>query len=306
VSFLRRLRGPRAPDWASFFSGVEYHLYLEVVTADLRDRGWTFVIEDDEVTVEPPSLPSRWEFDLGMLARRCHDATMGAWPGLVHEHVDGIIAAHAASVEVKSSWELARPLVKLRLFGPDAVLPDAVITFPIAHDLVAALALDLPTTVDTLDRDDVAAWPPADELYRIALDNIRSETAPDAQVVGAEPGRISVFAGDSFFVASRLLLLPELVDLARASGALVAVPNRHAILVHPILDLGAVQALSGLVELAASLYDDGPGSILPTVFWWHGGALTPLDARADGREVVVRPPDAFIELLDTLDPAPRR
>ena len=58
------------------------------------------------------------------------------------------------------------------------------------------------------------------------------------------------------------------------------------------------------MTVAAGLHRDGPGSIVPTVYWWHAGALTPIEARFDGKEVVVRPPDAFVELLETLEPAP--
>ena len=61
-------------------------------------------------------------------------------------------------------------------------------TFPVAPDLVAALVLDLPTTVDTLQRDDIATWPAVDDLHRIALDNVRAEPMPRATSSARSPG----------------------------------------------------------------------------------------------------------------------
>jgi hypothetical protein len=170
---------------------------------------------------------------------------------------------------------------------------------------VATLALDLPTTVRILNRATMEAWPPVDELYRVALENTLTEPGPEVTLLREPEAPTTLLSGDSMFVASHVLALPRVVDLAGASGAFVAVPNRHALIVHAIRDPRAVPALYGMVAMAHDLHRDGPGSIIATVFWWHAGAMTPIEATYEGKQVAVTAPDGLTELLASVGAGPR-
>lgn len=304
MSFLRRLVRRSSPAWASFLTAEEYAAFEAALEADLRQRGWTFRQEGDGVFVDDPGKSRPWEYGLTNLAQVCGHADRDAWGGIIRAHFDHMDAWRTGPDDEATSWAEARPILKLRLFGPDHAQLDDVATYPVAPGIVAALALDLPTTVNTLTRDALEGWPPVDELYAIALDGVRAEPAPGVEVVGEPPVAITAISGESFFVATRLLLLPEAIDLGASQHALVAVPNRHTLLVHPIRSTDAIPTLSVMVQLATQLHRDGPGSIVPTVFWWHSGALTPIQSRFDGKRVEVWPPDEFIGLLEALGPAP--
>lgn len=170
---------------------------------------------------------------------------------------------------------------------------------------MAVLVLDLPTSVATIPRDETDDWPPVDELFRIALDNIRAEPAPERQTVEVRGAQIVAELGDSFFVASRLLLLREVLDLAGADGALVAVPTRHALLAHVIRDPTVAQALPPLALLARDTALAGPGAITSSVFWWHAAALTEIPVSiGEDNHVAVAPPDEFITLLNEITARP--
>ena len=170
---------------------------------------------------------------------------------------------------------------------------------------MAVLVLDLPTSVATIPRDETDDWPPVDELFRIALDNIRAEPAPERQTVEVRGAQIVAELGDSFFVASRLLILREELDLAGADGALVAVPTRHALLAHVIRDPTVAQALPPLALLARDTALAGPGAITSSVFWWHAAALTEIPVSiGEDNHVAVAPPDEFITLLNEITARP--
>jgi hypothetical protein len=148
-------------------------------------------------------------------------------------------------------------------------------------------------------------WAPIDELFDIGTRNLAAEPVPERQVLDAAEGAaILVFAGDSLFVASRVVTLADLVDLNGARGAVVALPHRHTLLVHPVRDRAVVGALQTMIPLADRLYREGPGSLTPQLYWWHDNALTHLPATVDGRNVSFYPPDAFVRVLDELPPPP--
>jgi len=306
VSFLRRFRRRPGPFWAPFFSRDEHERFRAALHAEMRSRSWTFDEEEDGLVVHPPAFEQDEEFGLANLAQMCRLAGEHAWPEVIRDHFTNLLRAREEDTPELDAWETARPLLKLRLFGPQTVLPDHVVTYPVARGLMATLALDLPTTVRILNRATTDAWPPVDELYRVALENTLEEPAPDVSVLRETEAPTTFLSGDSMFVASHVLALPRVVDLAGASGAFVAVPNRHALIVHAIRDARAVPALYGMVAMAHDLHRDGPGSIIPTVYWWHAGAMSPIEASFDGKQVNVTPPDGLNELLDSVGASSRR
>ncbi len=257
MSFLRRFRRPPAPFWAPFFTGAEHERFMAVLREEMRSRGWTFDEDEDGLIVHPPAFDHDEEFGLANLAQVCHLAGEPAWPEVVHEHFTSLLHARDEDTPELETWEHAGPLLKLRLFGPQTVLPDHVVTYPEAPGLVATLALDLPTTVRILNRATTEAWPPVDELYRVALENTLAEPDQDRSILRDPEAPTTFLSGDSMFVASHVLALPKVVDLTGASGAFVAVPNRHTLIVHAIRDDRAPSALYGMVAMAHDLRSAG-------------------------------------------------
>lgn len=107
--------------------------------------------------------------------------------------------------------------------------------------------------------------------------------------------------GDSLFVASRLLDLEHFVGPLPTSGALVAVPHRHMLVTHRIETLQVVEVLNQLIQVAHGMYREGPGSIVPHVYWWRDGEpLLMIPATVDDSSINVRPPEEFVGLLNGL------
>jgi hypothetical protein len=84
-----------------------------------------------------------------------------------------------------------------------------------------------------------------------------------------------------------------------AHGALVAVPNRHVLVVHPIASVEAVRALNAMIILADRLYREGPGAIVPHVYWWRSGE-PPMRIPSSVDEKRVTPPDELVTVLNEL------
>ena len=129
------------------------------------------------------------------------------WPSIIRRHF-GQILRHRAEADdlmkrLESDFEEARPLLKVRLYPADTPLDPSAVQHP-AEGLLAALVYDLPETVMSVSKDHIARWAiPADELFKIALENVRNEPGIQDELLEI-PGRVSfhILNGSSFFTAT--------------------------------------------------------------------------------------------------------
>jgi hypothetical protein len=121
---------------------------------------------------------------------------------------------------------------------------------------------------------------------------------PDRAVVSNTA--IRLLSGDSFFVATWVLMLEEHLAPVPEHGALVVVPNRHAVLFQPIVDVSIVNAVGLLLGVAEAQCRQGPGSISPNLYWWQKGHLTLLPSRREGGQFQFMPPSEFAAVLNSL------
>ena len=305
MSFLRRaLGGDRAPEWASFMSGDEYRAFVLALEGELAQRGWTSRITDVGSVVVDRGSGKPDEFGLFNLAQLCHQVDRSTWAQAIQTHFTNLIAAEAASEQLRT-FANAEPLLKVRVYRSSEMPPDALagmVTTPLAPDLVGVLVADLPTTVQTLGKELVSGWRvPIDELFGTATRHMAEEaTTYDLSDVDLGGGlSAKALSGDSFFVGSQIIRFRELAgDLQQ--GALVVIPTRHILIWHPLVGRKTAMTAPGpLIALAASLYAQGPGSLSPVLFWWHG-ALTVMPSGVEGGKVHIAPPEEYLAHIMSL------
>ena len=137
-------------------------------------------------------------------------------------------------------------------------------------------------------RDELAQFP--DALINLAR---------SADIISQDPARVQEALHEAppvqegLFDAGLLLL--------NNFGVVAAVPNRHTLLWHPIVDPSALRAIDALVVMAANLCAEGPGSISPHLYWWKDGTLATLPTRETEEHYEFVPPDDFVdEVLEKL------
>lgn len=299
---LKRYFGSRddVPEWARFFDKSGYRAFLEAVGADLTRRGLAHRIEDGVVEIEGVSE----RCGLLNLAQGCNQSPPEEWTALVARHFDCLLGGDAARAEsVRADFEKAKPLLKVRLYPADTLAEDVRLVHREAFPgVIAALVLDLPETIQSLTPEHVARWGrPAEELFALGIQNVRAEGRPQPEQFGSpEEGLMTALLGDSFFTATHALFLEEIVE-AGPFGALVAVPHRHAVIAHRIADVSVASALKTLVTMAFGMFQEGPGSISPTVYWWRPGRFVAIPAEVKAKSVTITPPEEFVtEVLNRL------
>ncbi len=200
-------------------------------------------------------------------------------------------------------FDEARDLVKVRLYPDEHVAAGhPMVARPLAESVVEALVLDRPTHVMTLAGDQPEKWGlTPDELFEIGFANVRREVPPAIQRIDAEPSAATIFAavGDSFFTTTWVRWLDELTEIP-AEGALVGLPHRHTILIHPIRDLSVLSAVQHVITGTRLLYERGPGSLSRHVYWWRRGSLRWLPSSLEEDRIELRPPEDFTAMLERL------
>jgi hypothetical protein len=288
-------------------SGDAFRAFISAVEADQRRRGHTFRIEEDGLFVDQPSGEAQ-VFGLSNLAQLCRQLPRDAWPEAIAAHFRNLDEA-AAEDERMEDPEIARPYLKVRVYRSGDLPPEslaAMVSRPLSADLVTALVLDLPTTVRTLNDDIVTGWPePVEQLFEVGLEHLAAEESTyERQSIDLAGGvQVEGLVGDSFFVASQVVRLGELIGDA-PHGALVSLPNRHSLLWHRLADAAsAVQAVQGMLRIGHQLYQEGPGSVTPELHWWNDGSLLLLPSSITDGRLDFFPPDPFVSALNTLAPS---
>lgn len=310
-------RRDEVPEWARFFTPEQYSLFAQTVLSDLTRRDLVPEIGDGIVNIcsaansAGHSLTPRGvevlpegagKATLGLLnlAQLCLQLRQEEWPACVRAHFDNCLSTDQAMAGVDTmSVEEARVALRVRLMSDEviAATQGMAIHRPWAGDLVCALALDLPTTVTTVDPKAVERWGlPVEELFRTGERNVLAEGLIEAKRINGPKGEhLYYLAADTFFVSAHALFLERYLGTPSEHGALVAVPTRHVLLFHHIADMTVVPTIQWLITTAMNLHEKGPGSLSFQLYWWTPTSVMCLPIRLEGGQIVFQPPDEFVQ-----------
>ncbi|MCX4767886.1 hypothetical protein OG562_44495 [Streptomyces sp. NBC_01275] len=239
-----------------------------------------------EVTVEPGRVTtdSGWRFGLSNLATVCHQDSRGPrrWRTLVDEHVDRVVRSMNGPQALRA---LPRERLLAQLYprfipGDPALVKAFGYGPPSVPGLLEVLALDLPETVDMLTADSLSGLGEITALRDRAFQNLRAVRVDKHKTVRDKDGsHFEVLTGGSYFIASLALVLDEVVrryakDASAPDGMLVTLPHRHQLAFHIIRDGSVAPSLHTMARFAAAGFEQSPGALSPSVFWWHKGSFT--------------------------------
>ncbi|MFD9976405.1 hypothetical protein ACFWZR_19235 [Streptomyces sp. NPDC059017] len=298
---------PRDAEFA-FFSVAEGSRFRGQVREAFAERGLEVTVYSDAVTDSAGR-----QFGLGNLAAVCHNDERGprVWPKVIRGHVGMVLRTMDAPSALDTlPPDQIRSQLYPRVIGSEGLDRESFrYARALAPGLSEVLALDLPESVMILTDDALEPLGDVPVLRERAMANLRDLPVEGHETIKDAGGmRLEVVVGDSFYTASRVLVLDALVRQVTGQqitedGALVALPFRHQIAFHVIRDAGVIPSLNALAAFAASGYADTPGAITPYVYWWRDGRLTQLSDRDEGGEglrIVVG--EDFQDMLQRLVP----
>jgi hypothetical protein len=141
-------------------------------------------------------------------------------------------------------------------------------------------------------------------VFDAARANVRRDTRMEAERFTLDGTELVALFSPSHYAATHVLWLAEhlagLPGYVEANGALVVLPHRHLIAVHPIESAAVVAAAGTLLRFAARQFETCPGPISDQLYWWQGGKLSRLPSDSVGETLQLFPSDRFAALLDRL------
>lgn len=295
-------RGTAAPDDAlPVLTRAQADRLRALVLAELTEPGRPVPVDGGTMV-----LTARGAVQLGELADRAAAHPEATWSDLVPRYLGAVLAAPSDLTDLDSVRDVLLPRL-LPDRRDDAGARDDVGS-P-ADGLLVRFALDLADRVEVLT--DLAPLGGFAAVAPVAEANLRRLPAPDHHAMGGTDGDpvLHAFVSDDFHGATRLLALDHVLETVGvqppALGALVGVPDRHVLLVHPITGADVVPAMTTLLGLTADRFaaqsQVQSGVISPDVFHRDAtGNLLRVTARgADGRpQVLVH--GAFADVMATI------
>ena len=314
MSLFRRRPDPGpVPVDLALFDQRTWESFASLVSDELGRRGREITFVGGQVRI---GFPSPEVFGLINLAQVCHGTQRRRWPTIIRGHFEGMARTAGALAEFDEDFVKAAPILKARFQPADpppgiggefsgVAAGQQPIRRPFAEGLSLAVTLDLPDAVVGVTEDRRSRWDVEDdELFTIALANVRVEGPPARETVRLADGTpIITLESHSFFTTTWVQWLEEAASAVMPdAGALVAVPNRHLLMVHPLEDAGVVKAVQHLITLTRRFHDQGPGALSRHLYWWRDGALAWLPASVDDDRIEFYPPSEFVDILNRLGP----
>lgn len=288
---LRRRSGSWVPAEFSFFDEKQWLLFNGLVQRSLRGHP-SRVVAPGFLEVGDPPQP----LALHDLAEQCRAYKKADWPHIVRRYFESALDPGDEIVAEKLAGQL-----RVRLLPDDLDPSIESLNQPFAQSVVAMLVADLPSAIRGMSMSDLEKGGiPMDVAWELAWENTRRFEAVNDSVEVLGGMRYHSVLDASFYTASKVRWLPEIIGDIGPAGALVVIPRRHTIVAHKIEHMHALQATHQMIDTARQLFLDGPGSISRHLYWWRDGELTWLPAYYQHRRIEFHPPEAFSDVISQL------
>lgn len=285
-----------APAWCSFFTDDEYGRFVDELRSELQRRGGPVALDLDEGYADLELAGWKVRVGLSGPAQKVARRPAAEWPRVLEEHFSSLERLQA-NARLMDDFERVRPLLRVRLFtDPYSDSPELAVSRPLAPKLAVHPVADTASGVLLLLRSNLENWPLSEDgVFELGLTQTRANEMVPPEVVNLAQGvSFHTLRGNSFLVNANALWLDEFVDASSPYGALVAVPNRHEVLFHRISSWPLLEKTHrALIVIARKLWEEGPGSISPEIYWWRRHEWTHIPTTVGEGFHVVELPDAF-------------
>jgi hypothetical protein len=273
-------------------------VFLTLVRSELDRLGCQITRLDVREAVVSGRM--RGTVGLRNIQQTCIPLPRAAWRGVIAEHLGGLAQAAEIRLDLRD-LDAVRPLLRARLYDEAGDERGLLAGRVVAPGLFEALVVDQPRSVHGVPTAVASGWgEPVDELLELARAQVLDDGLLTRQQLDLGAASATLLEDASPYTSGHLAWLPSYIDVPRA-GALVAVPTRHLLLAHPMLEREAtLSAAHALLLNADRLYDRGPGGISPHLYWWRPEEIVLLPGSVVGERVELRPPQEFVRVLETL------
>lgn len=296
--------GNIVPGWADFFSYEQYHGFIQHVLNYFSGKQISYHVREGAILHTDASKQHFGKMGLLNLAQLCRLKPEQEWHNTIRLHFDNLMNATGTERAFSSKahdFAFAKDHIAVRVYPAEyinAIKDGLIIGRSITDGLYAMLVFDLPDSIVGVRPEQTIQWNMTNqELFELGLDNIRNKYRfrPTPQLLDGVS--FHLLMEDHHYAPNILFDLEKMDALKTDYGILVGVPNRHAVLIHPVGDVKVMQAINRMIPAIHGMYKDGPGSISEKLYWLRNGKFIPLPYTIDARNITLDPPESFLNIL---------
>ena len=265
---------------ATFFTPRQAKAFMALVQRYFVERQIPAHYNADDGMIRVDGGGVKADLGLSNLAQTCHDAPQFRWPTLITAHFDLMFQALRKNEALEADlqdFEKVRDILVVTLKEREAISHTSqLVAREDLPGLLTYLALDLPNTVQSVTRDEIAVWGKSeDELFALGLRNVLRLSQPKITAHKVTSGvHVISFNGESHYVHAHALLLAEHPECIGPQGALIALPIRHMLVCFPIRDENFDAVAKIFTAMARDISQKGPGGITDKLFRYQNGKFT--------------------------------
>lgn len=294
------------PEWASFFTEEEYNYFLSLVDRYFKKEGIAYTLDDG--IIMPAGGQKESNLGLMNVAQRCKQIEQKEWKRFIHNHFNSLKKADVFDKKLKKiihDYSLVKKYIGVRLYSKEYIATigdENTIKRTITDDIDAILVFDLPHSVISIQPEQTVSWDKTvDELFEFAIGNMKSRYPVEIRQEPINETTLLAVIADHFFTPNIIFDLVNHPSLIGSKGSLVGFPHRHAVFFYPIEDIQTVTTISLLIPVINGMYEEGPGSISPNLYWYYNNEFYTLPYKLEEKKLHFFPPENFVDMLNTLE-----
>lgn len=288
----------------SFMSKEEQLQFQDEISRYFQDK-YDFIIEFDHGLIKDEEGTM---YGLDNVAQHYHqtDGAKGK-RSVIKDHFDTILKSKKENEEILEKiddYSKIKKYLTVRVYPSDYSSGNHEFVH-YKHEIQGfntVLTLDLPSTVFSIKKNQIKKWNiDKEELFNTGFENTfkkypvdRSRGEVDKEVF------VEILNGENLFVATQIYNLSNYKNILGEYGSLMIVPNRHTVMIFPINDHKVLQAMSKLGLIATKMFEEGPGSITPNLYWYQDNNFTNIPYELDEKSFQLHPPREFLDVLNKI------
>lgn len=280
----------------------EYNEILQLTIEQISLKGQVeSITAEGVITIQFDKQKGPTRFYMDNLLRKCKATDRDEWPTLIAGHVRVLPINSAAITYIYKDFEFAAPLLKVQVkpsgFAKD-IMQDCVYRedFP---GTFTFLVIDFEEALHYVRRSEIGDWEVSDTyLFDTALDNVaREELNLTAYELANTLTVFSLFHND-FAAAAAVELTRNAEDVVGAYGAVVSIPAKGTVFIHPIEADTVMEYIVASHEMIHDFYTQEVYSVTETYYWFYEGRYERFPLRVEGSSAYLSYPPALIRLLE--------
>lgn len=280
---------------------AQYERFCALVVSDFAEHGKSVEIVNGTTIVDGNR---ERPFGLYNLAAACAKNAEETWRATVAGHFRQVrlaVEEGESLARLSERFEDVRDILMPRIYEKSKLLGYRQEDFYARNDLEGTktyVVFDMPTSTTHVNRTHAKTWNMTDaEIFAVAMENLGKRPMVPTDVDRERSGQTTYFFDGDVFTSTLALRIKDGQEWVGPFGALVVIPNRNRLVVHPIEGFESGRVYEILGPYAWKEHSTSPGAVSPFVYWFYEGTFTACGVLDENNIPVPMVPEKLTRLL---------